>query len=204
MSCVLIDTNNYIADIEDPFNTEKTRDYENTDTAEYNCMGFALLNFAWMHPLFSHCDWEHFCDDCREDEADESQDLATLNIEINCETDGEREYAEEEVYYCHQFVHRIAMKLAIENMLAHFKGLRRIDSFDELKDGEYGIAYATGDYDFHFVTYFPKYGYYSKQGKWDVEKNNSLEEGFDDRYYSERVLFARPIPSNLSMEFLNC
>lgn len=200
MPCCLITRDNYVADVDDPFNVEETR-YPCIDSGDYNCMGFAMLTFTWMHPLFTHCDFESLCDDCREDEADECQDLAMFNIELNCYDELEEEDERNDIYYDHNFSNKIAMKLAIENMLAHFKDLRRVDSFDKLKEGEYGIAYATGFYDFHFVTYFPKYGYFSKNGRREIEKVDTLEDGFGERYDSERILFARPIPKNLAMNF---
>ena len=74
-------------------------------------------------------------------------------------------------------------------MLKTFPDLRRIKNFNELKDDEYGIVYATGGDDFHFGKC--EDGIYShKIGHLWAEKAETEDDIFGYRYNSKRFRFA--------------
>ena len=66
--------------------------------------------------------------------------------------------------------------------------LRRIKSFDELKDDEYGIVYAAGGDDFHFGRY--EDGVWThKRAKSRIEEVDCEDDVFGKRYNSKRFYF---------------
>ena len=86
------------------------------------------------------------------------------------------EWKDEEEDDCAEF--------AAANILEGFKGLaRRIDSLDELQDGEYGVLLKTGQDDFHFVKYFPKSKtFFHKPGGTRIRRM-SRAEALGDKWY---------------------
>jgi len=160
----------------DLFNSRHTRkDYELAgESSDYNCMAYAFNAFEWMVP-FDY--WAEKVDDLAEE----------INLKKKRHID-ELEDALAERIYEHPFL----MKLAITRMLKHFKGLRRVKSFKELNDDEYGIVYACGDGDFHFGICVR--GQWShKMGSQDVVYVENEDKVFGWRYYGPRVYFAMKI-----------
>ena len=138
MSLTLGRISGYDVEDSDLFNHQNTRteeDIKNSTTC-YNCMAYAFGAYEWLLPLDT---WSEDVDDILEE----------LDIE----------YTEDlwdriqDALAAHIYENDILMKLAIKRMLAMFPDLRRIKSFDELKDDEYGIVYAAGGDDFHFGRY---------------------------------------------------
>ena len=61
--------------------------------------------------------------------------------------------------------------------------IRRIDSLDEIQDGEYGVLIKTGQDDFHAVKYFPKSGtFFHKPGCTRIRRM-SRAEALGDKWY---------------------
>lgn len=82
-----------------------------------------------------------------------------------------------------------SLELSVYIMLHTFSWLRQISSFDELNEDEYGVAFAVGGGDFHFVRY--ENGIYShKMGSNEIDIVSSVDEAFGERYDVGTVLFA--------------
>ena len=64
------------------------------------------------------------------------------------------------------------------------------NDFDDLDSDEYGVVFACGDDDFHFGRY-DEGSYSHKQGSYQVEIAANEDEIFGDRYYSDRIYFAK-------------
>ena len=61
--------------------------------------------------------------------------------------------------------------------------IRRIDSLDEIQDGEYGVLIKTGQDDFHAVKYFPKSKtFFHKPGCTRIRRM-SRAEALGDKWY---------------------
>ena len=61
--------------------------------------------------------------------------------------------------------------------------IRRIDSLDEIQDGEYGVLIKTGQDDFHAVKYFPKSKtFFHKPGGTRIRRM-SRAEALGDKWY---------------------
>ena len=135
-------------------------------------MAYAFGAYEWLLPLDT---WSEDADDILEE----------LGIE----------YTEDlwdrirDALAAHIYGDNILMKLAIKRMLAMFPGLRRIKFFDELKDDEYGIAYAAGGDDFHFGRY--EDGVWThKRGGSRIEEVGCEDDVFGKKYNSKRFYFA--------------
>lgn len=88
------------------------------------------------------------------------------------------------------YAHPFALELAAYTMLQCFPDMRRVDSWTELRDDEYGIAYTGGDGDFHFAKFID--GVIShKMGGSDIKEVESVEDAFLPRYNGRIVYFAK-------------
>ena len=76
------------------------------------------------------------------------------------------------------------MEFMASKMLEGFGELiRRIDSLDEIQDGEYGVLIKTGQDDFHAVKYFPKSNtFFHKPGCTRIRRM-SRAEALGDKWY---------------------
>ena len=94
--------------------------------------------------------------------------------------------AVDSAYYANDYL----MEVFVDRILKDFSDVRVINDFDELDSDEYGVVFACGDDDFHFGRYDE--GIYShKQGSYQVEIAGNEDEIFGDRYYSDRIYFAK-------------
>lgn len=174
MSLTLGRISEYDVEDFDIFNHQNTRTKEDikNSTGSYNCMAYAFGAYEWLLPLDT---WD-------EDAGDILEELGI-------------EYSEElcnriwDALECNAFDDNILMKLAIERMLAMFPDLRRIKSFNELEDDEYGIVYAAGGRDFHFGRYEDEV-WTHKKGGLRIEEVNCEDDVFGSRYDSKRFYFA--------------
>lgn len=158
----------------DIFNHQNTRTEEDIkkSTGCYNCMSYAFGAYEWLLPLDTWC----------EDAGDILEELGIEYTEDLCNRIWD-------ALAFNIYEDNILMKLAIERMLAMFPDLRRIKSFNELKDDEYGIVYAAGGGDFHFGRY--EDGVWShKRGKSSIEEVDCEDDVFGKRYNSKRFYFA--------------
>ena len=94
--------------------------------------------------------------------------------------------AVDSAYYANDYL----MEVFVDRILKDFSDVRVINDFNELDSDEYGVVFACGDDDFHFGRYDE--GIYShKQGSYQVEIAGNEDEIFGDRYYSDRIYFAK-------------
>ena len=148
------------------------------DNAEgFNCMGYAFGCYAWMMPL----------DAFFEDGSDIAIEYSRNNGGISdAMIDESIIDAVDSAYYANDYL----MEVFVDRILKDFSDVRVINDFDELDSDEYGVVFACGDDDFHFGRYDG--GVYShKQGGCDVEIARNEDEIFGDRYYSDRIYFAK-------------
>ena len=160
-----------ISYMDDPLNKTNYRNTNNTYNEDFNCGGWALNTFNWLCPFVTHAsmcglaDLEDETDDC-DDECDDDEVLAMnenrfftdvndyekrLNNYLNeCHEYG----GDDGIFYDTQWDNTIVAMLSKMHLLAAFPDMREVNSFDELNDDEYGIAFATRDDDFHFIRYF--------------------------------------------------
>lgn len=169
----------------DIFNSRNTHNNDEEDVWSYNCMGYAFRSYGWLLPFDGDYD---IIDDILEE-------LNMKNAEL---TDDEKEDLIQDLYnniYDNSFL----IQLAITRMLKFFPELRPIDSFEELKENEYGIVYATCSEDFHFGVY--EDGVYShKMGGLPIQTVENEDEIFYGRYDSKRYYFAM----NKEFKIINC
>lgn len=83
-----------------------------------------------------------------------------------------------------------------DKMLSGFGSLiRRVNSLDELQDGEYGVLIKTGQDDFHAVRYFPKSKrFFHKPGASRIRRMSKAEALGDEWYgtwntYCSKTIF---------------
>ena len=148
------------------------------DNAEcFNCMGYAFGCYAWMMPLDAYF----------EDGSDIAIEYSRNNGGISdVMIDESIIDAVDSAYYANDYL----MEVFVDRILKDFSDVRVINDFDELDSDEYGVVFACGDDDFHFGRYDE--GIYShKQGCYEVEIAGSEDEIFGDRYYSDRIYFAK-------------
>lgn len=148
------------------------------DNAEcFNCMGYAFGCYAWMMPLDAYF----------EDGSDIAIEYSRNNGGmIDAMIDESIIDAVDSAYYANDYL----MEVFVDRILKDFSDVRVINDFDELDSDEYGVVFACGDDDFHFGRYDE--GIYShKQGGCTVEIVRSEDEIFGDRYYSDRIYFAK-------------
>lgn len=143
----------------------------------FNCMGYAFGCFAWMLPL------DAFFEDGSEVAIEYSRNNGGMT---DATIDASIIDAVDSAYYANDYL----MEVFVERILKDFSDVRVIGDFDELDSDEYGIVFACGDDDFHFGRYDE--GIYShKQGCYQVEIAENEDEIFGDRYYSDRIYFAK-------------
>lgn len=157
------------------FFSDSMFDEENRE--RFNCMGYAFGCFAWMLPL----------DAFFEDGSKVAIEYSRNNGGITDATiDASIIDAVDSAYYANDYL----MEVFVERILKDFSDVRVVDDFDELDSDEYGIVFACGDDDFHFGRYDE--GIYThKMGCYEVEIAENEDEIFGDRYYSDRVYFAK-------------
>lgn len=166
-------------DIEDfdVFNHQNSRTEEDIkDTfGDYNCMAYVFGAYEWLLPF----------DIWNENAGDIIDELG-----IGYDYDNRKLCKKiQDALDNGDYDFPILIKLAIERMLTTFPDLRRIKSFDELKDDEYGIVYAAGGGDFHFGKYEDEV-WTHKKGNLEIQEVKCEDEVFGYRYDSKRFYFA--------------
>lgn len=151
--------------------------FEEENRECFNCMGYAFGCYAWMMPLDAYF-----------------EDGSDVAIEYSRNNGGMTDAMIDEsiidavlsAYYANDYL----MEVFVDRILKDFSDVRVINNFDDLDSDEYGIVFACGDDDFHFGRYDE--GIYShKQGCYEVEIAKNEDEIFGDRYYSDRIYFAK-------------
>lgn len=151
--------------------------FEEENRECFNCMGYAFGCYAWMMPLDAYF-----------------EDGSNVAIEYSRNNGGMTDAmidasiidAVLSAYYANDYL----MEVFVDRILKDFSDVRVINDFDDLDSDEYGIVFACGDDDFHFGRYDE--GIYShKQGGYEVEIARNEDEIFGDRYYSDRIYFAK-------------
>lgn len=207
-----------ISYMDDPLNKTNYRNTNNTYNEDFNCGGWALNTFNWLCPFVTHAsmcglaDLEDEADDC-DDECDDDEVLAMnenrfftdvndyekrLNNYLNeCHEYG----GDDGIFYGTQWDNTIVAMLSKMHLLAAFLDMREVNSFDELNDDEYGIAFATRDDDFHFIRYFDGV-ITGKCGGLGIHEYDSIEDGLDCLGYTQnKTYFARKIQEGMSNEW---
>lgn len=207
-----------ISYMDDPLNKTNYRNTNNTYNEDFNCGGWALNTFNWLCPFVTHAsmcglaDLEDEADDC-DDECDDDEVLAMnenrfftdvndyekrLNNYLNeCHEYG----GDDGIFYDTQWDNTIVAMLSKMHLLAAFPDMREVNSFDELNDDEYGIAFATRDDDFHFIRYFDGV-ITGKYGGLGIHEYDSIEDGLDCLGYTQnKTYFARKIQEGMSNEW---
>lgn len=151
--------------------------FEEENRECFNCMGYAFGCYAWMMPLDAYF----------EDGSDIATEYSRNNGGISdAMIDESIIDAVDSAYYANDYL----MEVFVDRILKDFSDVRIINDFDELDSDEYGVVFACGDDDFHFGRYDE--GIYShKQGCYEVEIAGNEDEIFGDRYYSDRIYFAK-------------
>lgn len=151
--------------------------FEEENRECFNCMGYAFGCYAWMMPLDAYF----------EDGSDIAIEYSRNNGGIlDAMIDESIIDAVDSAYYANDYL----MEVFVDRILKDFSDVRVINDFDELDSDEYGVVFACGDDDFHFGRYDE--GIYShKQGCYEVEIAGNEDEIFGDRYYSDRIYFAK-------------
>lgn len=162
--------------------------YQEDNAEGFNCMGYAFGCYAWMLPL----------DAFFEDGSDIAIEYSRNNGGISdAMIDASIIDAVDSAYYANDYL----MEVFVDRILKDFSDVRVINDFDELDSDEYGVVFACGDDDFHFGRYDE--GIYShKQGSYDVEIAGNEDEIFGDRYYSDRIYFAKKKDSTYNKALL--
>jgi hypothetical protein len=151
--------------------------YQEDNAEGFNCMGYAFGCYAWMMPLDAYF-----------------EDGSDIAIEYSRNNGGMSDAmidesiidAVDSAYYANDYL----MEVFVDRILKDFSDVRVINDFDDLDSDEYGVVFACGDDDFHFGRYDE--GIYShKQGCYEVEIAGNEDEIFGDRYYSDRIYFAK-------------
>jgi hypothetical protein len=151
--------------------------FEEENRECFNCMGYAFGCYAWMMPLDAYF----------EDGSDIAIEYSRNNGGmIDAMIDESIIDAVDSAYYANDYL----MEVFVDRILKDFSDVRVINDFDDLNSDEYGVVFACGDDDFHFGRYDE--GIYShKQGNYLVEIAGNEDEIFGDRYYSDRIYFAK-------------
>ena len=158
----------------DALNLKKERNENNTSTFEYNCMGYALDFYGWGLPISMYYETP--------------QDILE---ELGIEPSEELEDDLSEAIYVLDYGCPLMMDLAVKRMLEAFDGkLRRIYDINEAREDEIVVIYRGGEGDFHFAKI--EDGIIShKRGNCLITAEENLSDCFQERYYSDNVLFAR-------------
>ena len=159
------------------------------DNAEsFNCMGYAFGCYAWMLPL------DAFFEDGSNVAIEYSRNNGGISDAMIDESIID---AVDSAYYANDYL----MEVFVDRILKDFSDVRVINDFDDLDSDEYGVVFACGDDDFHFGRYDE--GIYShKQGSYQVEIVGNEDEIFGDRYYSDRIYFAKKKDSTYNKALL--
>ena len=151
--------------------------YQEDNAEGFNCMGYAFGCYAWMLPL------DAFFEDGSNVAIEYSRNNGGISDAMIDESIID---AVDSAYYANDYL----MEVFVDRILKDFSDVRVINDFDDLDTDEYGIVFACGDDDFHFGRYDE--GIYShKQGGYEVEIAGNEDEIFGDRYYSDRIYFAK-------------
>lgn len=151
--------------------------FEEENRECFNCMGYAFGCFAWMLPL------DAFFEDGSEVAIEYSRNNGGMT---DATIDASIIDAVDSAYYANDYL----MEVFVDRILKDFSDVRVINDFNDLDSDEYGVVFACGDDDFHFGRYDE--GIYShKQGCYEVEIAGNEDEIFGDRYYSDRIYFAK-------------
>ena len=151
--------------------------YQEDNARCFNCMGYAFGCYAWMLPL------DAFFEDGSNVAIEYSRNNGGISDTMIDESIID---AVDSAYYANDYL----MKVFVDRILKDFSDVRVINDFDDLDSDEYGVVLACGDDDFHFGRYDE--GIYShKQGGCDIEIARNEDEIFGDRYYSDRIYFAK-------------
>ena len=151
--------------------------YQEDNAEGFNCMGYAFGCYAWMMPL------DAFFEDGSNVAIEYSRNNGGISDAMIDESIID---AVDSAYYANDYL----MEVFVDRILKDFSDVRVINDFDELDSDEYGVVFACGDDDFHFGRYDE--GIYShKQGCYEVEIAGNEDEIFGDRYYSDRIYFAK-------------
>lgn len=162
--------------------------FEEENRECFNCMGYAFGCFAWMMPL------DAFFEDGSEVAIEYSRNNGGMT---DATIDASIIDAVDSAYYANDYL----MEVFVDRILKDFSDVRVINDFDELDSDEYGVVFACGDDDFHFGRYDE--GIYShKQGCYEVEIARNEDEIFGDRYYSDRIYFAKKKDSTYNKALL--
>ena len=202
-----------ISYMDDPLNKTNYRNTNNTYNEDFNCGGWALNTFNWLCPFVTHASMCGLAD--LEDEADDCDDEVLAMNENRFFTDVNdyekrlnnylnecHEYGGDDgIFYGTQWDNTIVAMLSKMHLLAAFPDMREVNSFDELNDDEYGIAFATRDDDFHFIRYFDGV-ITGKCGGLGIHEYDSIEDGLDYLGYTQnKTYFARKIQEGMSNEW---
>lgn len=162
--------------------------YQEDNAGCFNCMGYAFGCYAWMMPLDAYF----------EDGSDIAIEYSRNNGGmIDAMIDESIIEAVDSAYYANDYL----MEVFVDRILKDFSDVRVINDFDELNSDEYGVVFACGEDDFHFGRYDE--GIYShKQGCYEVEIARNEDEIFGDRYYSDRIYFAKKKDSTYNKALL--
>ena len=162
--------------------------YQEDNAEGFNCMGYAFGCYAWMMPLDAYF----------EDGSDIAIEYSRNNGGMtDAMIDASIIDAVDSAYYANDYL----MEVFVDRILKDFSDVRVINDFDELDSDEYGVVFACGDDDFHFGRYDE--GIYShKQGCYEVEIAGNEDEIFGDRYYSNRIYFAKKKDSTYNKALL--
>lgn len=162
--------------------------FEEENRECFNCMGYAFGCYAWMMPLDAYF----------EDGSDIATEYSRNNGGMtDAMIDESIIDAVDSAYYANDYL----MEVFVDRILKDFSDVRVINDFDELDSDEYGVVFACGDDDFHFGRYDE--GIYShKQGCYEVEIAGNEDEIFGDRYYSDRIYFAKKKDSTYNKALL--
>lgn len=159
----------------DVYNKKKERTVENTPIGNYNCLGYALGIYLWGNVIRRTDTAECFF-----------EELGKPESEYNAYTKRVDELLWQGRYDAPEIMELMTFRLE-----RAFPQLRRINSLDEIKEGEYGIAFAAGCEDFHFARIDDGI-ITNKSGDEEIE----VVENFDDcfakyGYNSEIILYAK-------------
>lgn len=208
-----------VSTMEDPFNFSKKRNDTTQDRKDYNCGGYALETYNWFLPFFSSHNfssyvWREVCKVNNwefDEEGLENGDtqgeliyggyeqevieaLASVLMKLDSSLEEEDAYDQaDSIFQWGYWDEPAAMVLSIKFMLNAFPTLRIISDFSELEENEYGIAYACGSGDFHFIKF--KDGVLThKMGNQEIKTISDVEETFSELGYdSEITFFAKKI-----------
>lgn len=137
----------------------------NVDNICFNCMGYAFNSVEWLELLNLNDSVESYME------------------ELNIKVDNKKVYrsiarALDNSNYSNHYLRKVILK----RLLTIFPDLRIVDSFNELENDEYGISFATGLDDYHFIKYEDG-AYTDKQGESQIRSLSNEREGFGTIYH---------------------